>query len=150
MMARCIELSRTAIAAGEYPFACVIASGGRIVAEAINSAVQEGDVSRHAEVIALSKAQRCLGRAQLARATLYSNIEPCAMCAYCIREAWIGRVAFALASPVMGGISKWNILRDPKISRRIPVFAPVPEVVSGVLSGEAQQVWRDWIPWPGK
>jgi tRNA(adenine34) deaminase len=83
----------------------------------------------------------------LRRCTLYSNVEPCAMCAYCIREAGLGRVVYALGSPVMGGLSKWNILRDQDISNRIPqVFGPVPEVVSGVLLQEVQEVWREWNP----
>jgi tRNA(adenine34) deaminase len=104
-------------------------------------------VSRHAEIIALSQAQRALGRERLRRHTLYSNIEPCAMCAYCIREAWVSRVVYALDSPVMGGLSKWNVLRDDGLSDRIPeIFGAVPEVVSGVLLHEAQQSWRDWSP----
>jgi tRNA(adenine34) deaminase len=69
------------------------------------------------------------------------------MCSYCIREAWIGRVVYALSSPVMGGFSKWNILRDEQMSDRMPqVFAAAPEVVSGVLARDAQQAWRDWSP----
>ena len=147
MMTRCIELSRIAADKGEYPFGTVIALDGEIVAEGINTTLRDADVTRHAEVIALSDAQKRLGREGLRRCTLYSNIEPCAMCAYCIREAWISRVVYALASPVMGGHSKWNILRDDGLSNRIPeIFGAVPEVVSGVLLHEAQQAWRDWSP----
>lgn len=147
MMARCVELSRIAVAKGEYPFGTVIARDGKIVAEAINHTVRDGDVTRHAEVIALSQAQKAIGREQLRHCTLYTNIEPCAMCSYCIREAWIGRIVFALASPVMGGVSKWNILRDDDMASRMPqIFAAVPEIVSGVLLQEAQQAWRDWSP----
>ncbi len=147
MMARCIELSRIAVSKGEYPFGTVIALDGQIVAEGINSCMRDGDVTRHAEIIALSQAQRTVGRERLRRYTLYSNIEPCAMCAYCIREAWVGRVVYALDSPVMGGLSKWNVLRDDGLSDRIPeIFGAVPEVVTGVLLHEAQQAWRDWSP----
>ncbi|HEY3910880.1 MAG TPA: nucleoside deaminase [Stellaceae bacterium] len=147
MMARCIELSRLAASKGEYPFGTVIALNGRIVAEGINSTNRDDDVTRHAEIIALSQAQKAIGREQLRRYTLYTNIEPCAMCSYCIREAWVSRVVYALGSPVMGGLSKWNILRDDGMSDRIPeVFGAVPEVVSGVLLREAQQAWRDWSP----
>src|ERR1700736_6132783 len=147
MMARCIELSRIAVSQGEYPFGTVIAADGQVGSEAINRTVRDGDVSRHAEVIALSEAQKAIGRNQLFRCTLYTNIEPCAMCAYCIREARVGRVAYALGSPVMGGLSKWNILRDDGISNRMPqIFGAVPEVVSGILVHEAQQAWRDWNP----
>ena len=146
MMARAIELSRAAVDLGEYPFAAVIARAGQIVAEAINRTIRDGDVAGHAEVIALSEAQKAIGRGELRRATLYSNIEPCAMCAFCIREAQVGRVAFSLASPVMGGLSKWNILRDEGMSDMPQIFGPVPEVVSGVLAREARQVWQEWSP----
>jgi len=74
MMHRCIALSRAATREGEYPFATVIAVDGKVVAEAINHAVREGDVSRHAEVIALSTAQKVLGRKGLRHATLYTNV----------------------------------------------------------------------------
>jgi tRNA(adenine34) deaminase len=147
MMLRCIELSRTAVIKGEYPFGTVIAQDGKIVAEAINRTARQRDVSRHAEVIALSQVQQTISRERLRRCTLYTNIEPCAMCSYCIREAWVGRVVYALNSPVMGGMSKWNILRDDEMSGRMPqVFGAVPEVVSGVRVLEAQQAWRDWSP----
>jgi tRNA(adenine34) deaminase len=147
MMARCIALSRTAADAGEYPFAAVIALDGQVVAEAINRTVRDSDVSRHAEVIALSQAQKALTREQLQRSTLYTNVEPCAMCAFCIREIGIGRVVYAISSPVMGGLSRWNILRDEGLSDRMPqVFSCVPEVVSGVMMPEAGQAWHDWYP----
>jgi tRNA(adenine34) deaminase len=147
MMARCIELSRIAVSKGEYPFGTVIALDGQIVAEGINSTNRDSDVTRHAEIIALSHAQKTVGRERLRRYTLYSNIEPCAMCSYCIREAWVSRVVYALGSPVMGGLSKWNVLRDEGLSDRIPeIFGAVPEVVSGVLLHEARQAWREWSP----
>ncbi len=146
MMARCIELSAMAVKEGEYPFGSLIALDGRIIAEATNRTVRENDVSRHAEVLALSQAQQAVARSDLSRATLYSNVEPCAMCSYCIREAWVGRVVYALTSPIMGGATKWNILRDKDISSRVPIFAPAPEVVSGVLAREVQDSWRAWNP----
>ena len=113
------------MAKGEYPFGTVIAHDGQIVAEAINRTIRQSDISRHAEIIALAEVQKAFGRAQLEHCTLYTNIEPCAMCSYCIREAWVGRVVYALGSPVMGGLSKWNILRDDDMSGCMPqVFGP--------------------------
>src|SRR6516165_2889785 len=146
MMARCIELSLKAVGEGEYPFGSVVVLDGRIIAEATNRTARDNDVSRHAEVIALSQAQQAASRLELRRATLYSNVEPCAMCSYCIREAWIGRVVYAIGSPVMGGLSKWNILRDDGISDIPQIFGAMPEVVSGVQLHQAQQIWRDWNP----
>ena len=69
------------------------------------------------------------------------------MCSFCIRAAGIRRVVFALHSPVLGGLSKWNILADRSLSRRIPcLFRAPPEIAHGVLADEAMQAWSDWRP----
>jgi tRNA(adenine34) deaminase len=64
------------------------------------------------------------------------------------RTARIGRVMYALGSPIRGGASRWNILGDEMLSQRIPLLfrAPPPQVTTGVLVEEAEQVWRDWNP----
>jgi tRNA(adenine34) deaminase len=147
MMRRCIALSAEATRRGEFPFACVICDGDQIVAETINQVARDGDVSRHAELLAVSKAQQVLGGQDLSRCTLYSNVEPCAMCSFPIRETRIGRVVFAIGSPMMGGYSKWNVLRDTELSNAMPeAFGPVPEVIAGLLRREAERVWRTWNP----
>jgi len=147
MMRRCIELSRAAARAGEIPFASLICRDGEVVAEATNRVVRDQDVTRHAEIIALGQAQQVLGSRVLAGCTLYSNVEPCPMCAFPVREAQVARVVFALRSPLMGGFSKWNILRDPELSSVMPeAFGSVPEVVVGLLAREAEKVWIKWNP----
>jgi tRNA(adenine34) deaminase len=146
MMARCIELSRHAIGQREFPFACVICKDGEVVAEAINSVKRDGDVTRHAEMIAMSAAQKKLG-SKLSRCTLYTNVEPCAMCSYCIRETRIRRVVFSIPSPIMGGLSNWGVLQDKRLSRAIPeIFGGPPSIASGVMQREAEAVWIDWHP----
>jgi tRNA(adenine34) deaminase len=147
MMQRCIRLSATATAEGEYPFAAVICEGGRVVAEATNEVARNGDVTRHAELVAVSKAQQVLGRRDLSNCTLYSNVEPCVMCSFPIRETGMARVVYAIGSPIMGGFSRWNVLRDAELSKVMPeAFGPIPEVIAGLLQHEAEQVWRNWNP----
>jgi tRNA(adenine34) deaminase len=147
MMKRCLELARQGVEQGELPFGAVIASRGEIIAEATNRVSSERDVTRHAELLALSEAQKILGRKRLPDCTLYSIVEPCPMCSFPAREARIGRVVFALSSPVMGGFSKWNVLSDNNLSSKLPeVFGPAPEIVCGLLSQQAEQVWNDWNP----
>jgi tRNA(adenine34) deaminase len=146
-LTRCIELSRQATSQGENPFACVICHDGQVVAEATTRARRDADVTRHAEIIAISEAQRTLGTKNLSKCTLYSNVEPCAMCSFCIRETGIGRVVYSIPSPIMGGRSKWNILGDVDISNALPeMFRKPPEIVSGLMEAEAEQVWREWHP----
>src|SRR6476659_449966 len=147
MMRRCVELSTDAVRRRELPFACVICRDGEVVAEAINRVVQDADVTRHAEIIAISEAQRILGRSDLSDCTIYSNVEPCPMCSFPIRETRIGRVVYAISSPMMGGFSKWNVLGDSQISNIMPeVFGDKPEVAAGLYYREAAAVWRKWNP----
>jgi tRNA(adenine34) deaminase len=118
-----------------------------VIAEATNRVVRDGDATRHAELIALSLAQRKLGGRSLAGCTLYSTVEPCAMCAFPVRETGVGRVVYALGSPVMGGRSKWDVLGDHELSNLMPqAFGAAPEVLAGVLQQEAADLWRRWNP----
>lgn len=146
LMRRCIALAGSSLAAGEYPFAAVIARNGVFLCESINRARQDHDVNRHAEVAAISLAQKLLGP-NLSDCTIYSTVEPCAQCSYAIREAQIGRVIYGLRSPLMGGHSRWNILSDPKLSDILPeVFLPAPEIIPGFLQSEVEALFRQWNP----
>ena len=147
MMGHCIGLSKAAGKAGEYPYAAVICHDGMIVAEAINKVTHEGDVTRHAEALAISQAQKTLGTVSLEECEIYANAEPCALCCYAIRESRIRRVVYGLSSPHMGGLSKWNILGDTDICSALPeVFAPPPQVISGYMAKEAERALIEWNP----
>ena len=148
LMRRCLALARTAKAAREMPFACVIASGDEVVAEAINAVKREKDVTRHAEMVAMSMAQAALGTTNLSRLSLYTTVEPCPMCSMAIRETRIRRVVYALKSPFLGGSSKWDILGDPHFAGKMRELYGnrAPEVVGGVLAEEVAEVWRGAHP----
>ena len=51
-----------------------------------------------------------------------------------MRETQIGRVVFGVPAPLTGGMTRWNILADTKLSDILPeVFAPPPEIVPGFM-----------------
>lgn len=139
MMRRCIDLAKASGKAGEYPYAAVICKDGQIVAESTNRVRRDRDVARHAEIVAISTAQKHLNTVSLDDCEIYSNAEPCALCSFAIRESRIRRVIYALKSPHMGGLSKWNVLGDTDLSTTMPeVFAPPPDIVSGYMAEEAE------------
>jgi tRNA(Arg) A34 adenosine deaminase TadA len=94
-----IELAREARNHGCHPFGSVIVNErGETVVTARNNAVRpSGEPTQHAERLACSKAGKLLDEAALAKCTLYTSTEPCAMCAGAIYWTGIGRVVFALA-----------------------------------------------------
>lgn len=147
MMRRAISLSKESGKAGEYPYGVLICRGETVVAESINRARRDSDVTRHAEVVAISAAQKALCSTSLDDCVIYGSVEPCVFCSYAIRETRIGRVVFGLHSPHMGGISKWNVLEDEDISKAMPeVFAPPPKVVAGFMAREADAALLEWNP----
>ena len=147
MMARCIALSQESGRAGEYPYGAVICRDGRVVVESINRVTHDRDVTRHAEVVAISNAQKTLKTVSLDDCTIYVNAEPCAYCSYAIRESRIRRVVYGLHSPHMGGVSKWNVLMDEDLAITLPeVFAPPPDILAGFMADEAERALRDWNP----
>jgi len=134
MMERCLALAMQAVDGGEYPYAALICRAGQIVCEAISSVKHSGDVTHHAELLAISKAFHVLDRVSLEDCTIYSNAEPCAFCCYAMRESRIGRVVYGIPAPLTGGVSRWNILGDTRLSDTLPeVFAPPPEIVPGFM-----------------
>jgi tRNA(adenine34) deaminase len=147
MMARCIALSVESGEQGEYPYVVVICRSDKVVTEATNRVAHERDVTRHAEVVAISQAQRALESTSLDDCTIYVNAEPCVFCSYAIRESRIARVVYGLRSPHMGGVSKWNVLADDGLSKAVPeTFAPPLEILAGFMSHEAEQALLAWNP----
>ena len=141
-MRRCIELSHKCIKEGGKPFGCLITKNNELVVEMENQA--QDDLTQHAEILAMRETAKKLGTSDLSECTLYSNCEPCPMCAFMIREYKISRVVFALKSPFMGGASRWEILQDKMISRFKPTFSEPPIIESGVCEQEATKVFEEF------
>ncbi len=137
----CIELSRKAVKKGDNPFGAVIAEGKNVLVKTRNR-IKENDVTNHAEIMAMRKAQKIKKTDDFSGFTIYSNCEPCPMCSFMIRELKFGRVVFSLDSPYMGGYNKWNILKDEDLLKFTPIFAKPPEVISGILKEEARKVFK--------
>jgi tRNA(adenine34) deaminase len=97
----------------------------------------------------MRKAQKKLGKYNLKKGgydmsdyTLYSNCEPCPMCSFMAREMKFGRIVFAVHSPIMGGVHKWNIMGDNELEKLPPFFSKKPEIKSGVFKEQAMNAYR--------
>ena len=122
--------ARTAAEKGEVPVGCVIVHGERILARSGNSTISDCDPTAHAEIVALRMAARTLGNHRLIGTTLYSTVEPCAMCAGAMIQARIARLVYGCDDAKGGAIrSCFAIFNHPAINHRV-------EVVGGVLADE--------------
>ena len=79
-LAAAIEEARQGLADGGIPIGSVLVIDDRIVGRGHNQRVQKESAILHAEMHAIENAGR-LKAADYARATLYSTLSPCDMCA---------------------------------------------------------------------
>jgi len=95
-LTRVFALAQRSRDEGHHPFAAlVVGADGTVIAEAMNDS--STDRTAHAEMNALRQASRRFGPAELAGATLYSNVEPCAMCAGGTYWSGVGRVVYGMS-----------------------------------------------------
>jgi tRNA(Arg) A34 adenosine deaminase TadA len=94
-MRRAVELANESIAGGGGPFGAVIVRDGEIVAEGANAVSRECDPTAHAEMIAIRRAARRLGRFDLSGCEIYTSCEPCPMCLGAIYWARLDRGYYA-------------------------------------------------------
>ena len=95
LLRRAFALARAARDKGDHPFGALLADpDGAILMEQGNGYAQEGnDRTAHAERLIAGRA-KIYEMGFLARCTLYTSAEPCAMCAGAIYWAGIGRVVY--------------------------------------------------------
>ena len=95
---RSFEVARRSTTHGNHPFGAILVDEtGAVLLEAENGYMPARDGTAHAERLLATEACRTLGAQVLARATIYSSAEPCAMCAGAIYWAGIGRLIYGLS-----------------------------------------------------
>ena len=128
-----------ASARGEVPVGAVVTFGAQIVTAAHNLRETTQDPCGHAELLAVQRAARVLGRWRLSGCTVYVTLEPCPMCAGAMVNARVDRLVYGATDPKAGGVeSLYEICTDPRLNHRI-------EVVSGVLGDECGDRLRQFF-----
>ena len=95
---RSFDVARRAQAHGNHPFGAILVNAnGATLIEMENGFQPDRDATAHAERLLATQACRTFDPLTLARSTIYSSAEPCAMCAGAIYWAGIGRVVYALS-----------------------------------------------------
>lgn len=139
-MRRCLRLARFAFENGDAPVGCVIVSENEIIAEGIESVRQLKDPTAHAEIIAVQIACEKMQMLNLSGLALYTNVEPCLMCAFAIRQTGISRVVYGISNREVGGVnSKFAVLTDAAFPTK---FAP-PEIRANVLREKCETLNRE-------
>ena len=144
LLRRSFDMAKRAMAHGNHPFGALLAGpDGEVLLEAENGYMPERDATAHAERLLATAAAKTYRPEELARCTLYTSAEPCAMCAGAIYWAGIGRVVYALSERRLKAITG-NHAENPTLDlpcrvvfaagqRKVEVIGPLLEDEAAAL-----------------
>ena len=134
-MGEALAEARNALAMGERPIAAVAVVDEAMVARAHDLVEASNDPTAHAVVVALREAARKLGRERLADATIFTTLEPCAMCVGALLESDVEALVFALPNDVDGAAGTViQLAQHDGLRRRL-------RIVSGIRRDEAEELF---------
>lgn len=124
---------------GEVPVGAVAVIDGEIIASAHNLVEEEGVATRHAEMLCIERAAKILGDWRLSEVTLYTTLEPCAMCFGAIMLARIKKVVYGAPDLRHGACGSWvNLLEKKHPTHTL-------DVEGGVLEEEAASLMQNFF-----
>ena len=139
-MRKAIEAAENARRLNEVPIgACLIDKNGGLLATAGNRTITDSDPTAHAEILVLREAARKIGNYRLTETTLYTTIEPCAMCAGALVNARIERLVFGAHDIRFGAVeSVFQICNTSSLNHQI-------EITTGVLVEDCRRLMQDFF-----
>ncbi len=126
------------------PFgACIVnLADGKVISSAHNTVIKDNDPTAHAEINAIRKACKALGKYWLEDCAIFSTCEPCPMCLGSIYWARLNKIYVGCLreeAEEIGFSDKfiYEELRKPTNSRQIPV-------VAGIMRVKCLQIMQKW------
>ena len=140
LMRVALGAAREAAERGEVPVgAAVVDEAGALLAVAGNRTRADCDPTAHAEVVALREAARRAGNYRLSSATLYSTVEPCAMCAGALVQARVRRLVYGAPDERAGAVeSVFRVCDSSSLNHRM-------ELTPRVLEEECRALMQEFF-----
>ena len=138
-MREAIRAAREAGCRQEVPIGSCVVIAGEVAAVAGNRTRTDCDPTAHAEIIALREAAKRIGNYRLAGATVYSTIEPCAMCAGALIQARVPLLVYGAPDEKAGAVdTHFGICNSEQLNHRV-------QVISGVLESECRELMQEFF-----
>lgn len=110
----------------DVPIGCVIKQNGIIISSAHNLREKKNDVTAHAEILAIKKAQKKLNTSRLSNCEMYVTLEPCPMCAWAIIQSGINTLYFGSYNSQYGAVE--SAINLPKLGNsKIKIYGGIEE-----------------------
>lgn len=145
-MREALHEARVGLESGEPPFGCVIVDpSGEILVRNHDRVIQHGDMSSHAETLAVREAIGLVETNNLTDYQLISTIEPCAMC---FTTAWLNRISRIVFGATMEDV--YYITQQKQ--REMTITASemnhrsgnTIELLGGVLASDCKNIFKSY------
>ena len=147
-MAVALAGARRSLDLDEFPVGAVVVLRDEVVADANWTGAAQRRLLDHAEMLALMVAERS-GKVSRRRerqdATLYTTLEPCALCMAAAMSFLLGRIVFAAEAPVDGGTNLPDVWEPPNGHPPEGIPYTIPAVVGGVAATRASHSSRSGL-----
>jgi len=149
LLRRSFAIAKTSREGGDHPFGCLLADadGNTLMEQGNGYSSEGGDRTAHAEKLLAARAAKAYDTDFLAKCTLYSSAEPCAMCAGALYWAGVGRVVFGQSEKdlkTQTGAHAENPTLDLPCQIVFAAGQRPTEVVGPLLAAEAAQLQADY------
>lgn len=136
-MRQCLSLAEIALAGGNPPVGAIIVLEGKVIGNGIESGRSTGDITNHAEILAVKDAINNGFADHLYRSSMYTTHEPCIMCSYVIRHHKISEIIYGTSVLHVGGVSsQFNILS----TQAVPKWGVQPRILGGICVEECNEL----------
>jgi tRNA(adenine34) deaminase len=135
-----LDAAKEAEELGEVPIgACLVDKNGVVIAVSGNRTITNCDPTAHAEILVIREAAQKIGNYRLTDTTIYTTIEPCAMCAGSLIHARIAKLIFGSHDKRFGAVeSVFNLCDTSSLNHQL-------EITSGVLAKECRQIMQQFF-----
>ena len=123
----------------EVPVGAVIVKDGKVIARAHNIKEEKSDTTKHAEILAISKASKKLQSWRLTDCEMYVTLEPCSMCAGACIQARIKKVYVGTMDLKTGACgSVLNLFEDYTFNHKV-------ELETGILQEDCESLLKKFF-----
>lgn len=131
-MAVALEIARKEEA--EVPVGAIIVRDNELLVSAVNKIEESNDSTAHAEILAIREASKVTSSWRLNNCTLYTTLEPCAMCMGAIINSRMSKLVFGAYDLNAGAcVSAINLIHVLGREKQIEVTGGVLEIETGEL-----------------
>lgn len=123
----------------EVPVGVIIVSDNKIVARGYNMRELKGDIAKHAELIAIKKANKKIHDWRLENCTMYVTLFPCPMCASAIVQSRIKKIVIGANTKDLTNKQIVDLIFTDSLKKR------KLEIVENVLEKECSLILKSFF-----